>query len=188
MKSNDEAVDRQNRINFLLRKSQGERNLPVFTKQLAAALQVPISSLSFLSLEQSDSIDEKFTDFCETQRSYLPTFRVTWSDTTPIGVIAKNVADRIPSRLLYVMFHDSNSIGIMAIEAKLLFCSIVKILMASGEAIQVFSADFTDGVLLDFYEEGPTGITVECLAWGCYQPIFAQCLDDYGDFSVIKIW
>ena len=51
-----------NRLNFLIRKNRGKKELKVYSEELSAILKVSISEHDFLSLEQSDELSDQYYD------------------------------------------------------------------------------------------------------------------------------
>ena len=188
MTTNDPSSDRERRISFLLRESRRKRELPEFRNLLAQAIKVPEESLRFLPLDFSDSITTQYTEFYQHTKDPREDIHVTWADALSMDDVISRMAVHVEPINLFVMFHHSSHMGIMELDARTVFKNAVRIMLTSRDTIICFSEDCQRGATLDFYEEGPTGATFECTAWGEYRFVLQRCLMEVGNKGILKLW
>lgn len=188
MSDPEQMTDRSRRINYLMRVARNKRELPGLISSLAKATGLPTDVLRFLTVEESDRIDRDYMLHYENKREHSKELHVTWTTADPVHQTLVTLANYVPSQLIYVMFHHSEYMGIMEMDSRTFLRHGVQIMLTSGDTVQCFTKDCATGLLIDFYEEGPTGVTFECVPWGTYRPPFEACIDQLGKSGLRRIW
>jgi len=169
-------TEREERMRLLLRKAERARELEPFTQKLATATGLPAQSFHFLPLEETDTIKAAFDTWYMQKLSQDAKFAITWDEPTPLRQVLQSMAVAAEDMEVVVFFQDSDVLGALAIPASRFFPHGYQILIAAGDCIHAVLKDFSSGLILDFYEEGPTGIRYEAIAWGGYRTLLERSL------------
>lgn len=167
--------DREERMRFLLRKSARNRELEPFKEKLRDNTSLTEDELRFMPLEESDPLIEEFhhvyRDLTQDQKLI-----VTWSESTPIKLVLAELGLRAEASKLYIYFPDARTLGILPLASNLFFPNAFMLLSTAGDCIHAVTHKAISGLTLDFYEEGPTGVTYELIGWGVYQELLEQSI------------
>lgn len=169
------SSERDARIRFLLRKAARDRELQPFKRRLAEGTTLREEQLEFFLLEESEPLIASFHGYYR-NLGEEEKLMATWGEQQPFRRTIEVMARTVPETILHVHFPDAYVLGVLPLPATLFFAQGYELLETAGDCIHAVSPDNRFGITIDFYEEGPTGITYELLAWGQYCKLLEHAL------------
>lgn len=154
-------AERHQRMKFLLRKNAGEKKRPTYQEKLSKILGREQANVSFLPLEQSDPVRERFLDEVKRNEeaqspSSVKMNRASWDELENDLLKIRELAS---DKKLYVFLPEADCVGAFPLgERDFLFYAVNLYREFNESVYAVDSADNSYGILIDYFDDFYHGV------------------------------
>ena len=163
-------MDREKQLELALRANRGRRLLPPFRHALEAALQSPLANTSFLALNGTDRLRERFSGkLAGSQSVYLPV-----CGYLKVVDALTSFAGRYGSTEAFLLHPIDDYTGAVWVPVGALLSHVEEVWNVVGEHFGLASEDAKNGLYVDANLTGHSGDGYEVVAWRHFEPLLAE--------------
>jgi len=172
------SVERQRKIELLVRKNEAKRDHPDYASELSRVLKYPIDVQDLIDLEVTDDLFAQF-DTNARRRDTTWVLKRTWPTVPnmPWIRICLCLAQELKSEPVALFAGPYKECGAVRIAAEHPLMYALSVLEFDGDTLRMHSLASDGGLYLDLYEEDGTAL-IELSIWGAWCPTAEKCLEE----------
>jgi hypothetical protein len=147
-------TERQKRIEFLARRSAGERQRPAYIEKLAKLLRKPHDAIRFIALETSDEVRINFSTMVQADEKSKASVDVKRASWDLLCHALRSLREGASDRELYVFLPGADCVGALPLGEKDFLSHAVTLYREFKES--VYATDPLDhgyGIIIDYNDD-----------------------------------
>lgn len=170
------SLERQRKIELLVRKNEGKREHPYYLTELAHVLKQPINEGDLIDLETSDDLFSKFDKGALRDESD-GALRRTWpSEPNSSWIrVCFSLAERLGDEPVALFVGPYKVCGAIRTRAEYPLLNALSVLAFDRDTLSLLSLSSDSGLYVDLFEEKSTW-WVELKVWGEWRSQAQECL------------
>jgi hypothetical protein len=174
------SVERQRKIELLLRKNEAKREHQDYRSELSQVLKYPIDAHDLLDLKATDDLYSQF-DANARRKDAMRSLKCTWP-TIPNSAwirVCLCLAQELKSEPVALFAGPYKECGAIRIAAEHPLTYAPSVLEFDGDTLRMHSLASDGGLYLDLYEEKGSTL-IELSIWGAWCLSAPKCLEGAG--------
>jgi hypothetical protein len=136
----------------LFRANKGRLMIKEYMEFLNSLLKINLEVSSFLNLNQTDVINQKYFEQFKTAERKIEN-KIEIGDTALLDKEINNVSIFHKDKMGYLLGHKSEYCGTVLLPYELLIMNYRKLILYDEDSLNVFSENMSSGLMIDYFDD-----------------------------------